>query len=45
MLTIIALTTKHDAKSDVKFKTNEIDDIKSIYDFLTIVDEIKKFLN
>ena len=30
MLKIIALTTKYDAKSDVKFKTNEIDDIKII---------------
>ena len=30
MLRVIALTTRYDAKSDVKFKTSEIDDMKII---------------
>ena len=45
ILKIIALTTKYNAKSDVKFKTNEIDNMKIIFEFLTIVNEIEKFLN
>ena len=45
MLKIIVLTTKYNAKNNVKFKTSEINNIKIIYDFLTVVDEIKKFLN
>ena len=45
MLKIIALTTKYNTKNNVKFKTNKINDIKIIYNFLTIVDKIKKFLN
>ena len=45
ILKIIALTTRYNAKSDVKFKTNEIDNMKIIFEFLTIVNEIEKFLN
>ena len=43
MLRVIALTTRYNAENDVRFKTNEIDDMKIIYDFLTVVDEIEKF--
>ena len=45
MLKIIVLTTRYNTKNNVKFKTNKIDNIKIIYNFLTIVDEIKKFSN
>ena len=45
MLKIIALTTRYNAKNNVKFKTNKIDDIKIIYNFLTVIDEIKRFSN
>ena len=45
MLRIIALTTRYNAKSNVRFKTSEINDMKIIYNFLTIVDKIKGFPN
>ena len=45
MLKVIALTTKYNTKNNVRFKTSKINDIKIIYDFLTVVDEIEKFSN
>ena len=45
MLKVIVLTTRYNTKNNVKFKTNKIDNIKIIYNFLIIVNEIKKFSN
>ena len=37
MLKIIVLTTKYNTKNNVKFKINKINDIKIIYNFLTVI--------
>ena len=42
MLEVIALTSKYAARSDMRFRTNEINDMKIVDCFLIIVNEIEE---